>query len=301
MGGGLEGFLVDVSGFGESLRVVSGAGGVFEGSLLVPFGYGSGVVDAIVSVQPSGVYSGVSMVVMVDVVRLPLVFDVSKSGVLFSGSSALFMYSVVSDGVELDRCRVEAIGEDGRSVDYSLGGDGFVQVFIPLWRVSGVYDVKLVADPFEPWITGATVTRSFYVVNSMFAIFLGLGVIGAGLLLNRYYDKKPVDSFEESVQVLEPVSIPVDEVSVVTGAHSFSGLFLVALRIVERLTGVVMKPSDTLREYLGRVADGLGDRIGGLFRELVTRYERWLYGRPHESELERVEVLVAGLEEEDEV
>jgi len=74
---------------------------------------------------------------------------------------------------------------------------------------------------------------------------------------------------------------------------------LVALRVVERISGVVMAPSDTLREYLGRVADRLGVRVGGLFRELVLRYERWLYGRPSEPELERVEVLVAGLEEED--
>ena len=71
---------------------------------------------------------------------------------------------------------------------------------------------------------------------------------------------------------------------------------MVALRIVERLSGVVMAPSDTLREHLARVLGRVSGRFGELFSELVARYELWLYGGSHEVELGEVEVLVAELE-----
>jgi hypothetical protein len=298
-GVGLEDLHIHVRGFGKTAYLITGADGEFSYPFRVPLDHPENITRIAVTSGSGGVYSGVSDEALIQVVRLPLVFDVSESGVLFSGFPALFTYSVTGDGYELGRCRVTVVGEDGSSVDYSKEGSGLVQVFVPLWRATGSYNVRLVADPYEPWIKGATVMRSFYVVNSVLALFMGLGAIVAGLYLKHYFDtRKPDTRIEMPVPVVAPVEAPLAPPVFVHGG--FSGLFLAALRVVERLTGVVMLPSDTLREYLARITDRVGDRVGGLFRELVLRYERWLYGRPYEPDLQQVEALVASMEKDDE-
>ena len=292
-GEALPGFRVGLGGFGKKVSGLTGEAGMFSLSVLVPFDQSLGGYEVVVSSEPRGVFAGVSERVLVDVVRVPLELVVEPPGWVFSGFPARIRYRVVAGGVELDRCMVRVVGEDGSGVDYSIRGGGVIGLNVSLWRLGGEYGWRLVADPVEPWVSGAGASGCFHVVNTVVALLEAV-LAGVGVVYLRRYLIDRGSRVEVDAPVAEPVVEPVAEPVEPAG---FSGLFMVALRIVEGLSGVVMAPCDTLREYLGRVVGGFGGRLCGLFGELVARYELWLYGRPHEPELERVMVLVAGLEE----
>jgi len=293
--GGLKDISVDIVGFGAKESVVTDVGGVFNGSLMVSPEAKTGQTMVSVESSPVGVYRDVEERMVVEVLRLPLRLEVVEPGLVFSGLSVGYRYSVSAGGEPLNGCRVEVFGERASSVDYSVDGEGIARLYVPLLRVGGGYRWRVVADPVQPWINGASLSGEFSVVNSLFALFFtGVSAV-AVYSVWRYLDGRRVEVFEEVVPVVGSEVEPVVEPVAPTG---FSGLFLAALRVVEGLSGVVMLPSDTLREYMFRVVDRLGDRVGGLFRELVLRYEAWLYGRPSEAELEQVMVLVDGIEED---
>lgn len=294
---GLEGHHIVVTGFGRKRKALTGGDGYFELGIGLPFDQSLGRSQVYVSSLGLGVYAGVDECLNVSVSRLKLSLITEAPRFVFSGFGASMRYTVSAGGAGLNGCRVRVSGRDDVGLDYSQSGSGSVRLYVPLWRLGGDYGWRLVAEPDEPWINDGVVSGSFYVVNTVVIMF-SLGLLGTGgVYLKRYLNSRSGDTESLDEPVLKPVSMPVSESAMTKGG--FGGLFLAALRFVEALTGVSMKPSDTLREYLSRVLDGLGDRMGGLFSELVSRYERWLYDKPYEAELDEVEVLVAGLKEDE--
>ncbi|MBD3171175.1 DUF4129 domain-containing protein [Candidatus Bathyarchaeota archaeon] len=294
---GLNGNNIVVSGFGVSKQVVTRDDGYFELGLGVPFDHDLEWNIVLVESLGDGVYSGAEEFVNVSVIKKRLNINLDTSRWVFSGSGMPVHYTVSSDGVKLDGCRIRLISEEDVGLGYSQAGKGSVRVHIPLWRLGGDYNWRLEAKPKESWIRSGSVSGSFYIVNTV-VVMLSLGLLGAGgVYLKRNLGSRPDDMETPEETILTPVSETVCEPAISKG--SFSGLFLAALRFIEDITGLSMKPSDTLREYLSRVLDTLGERLGGLFSQLVSRYERWLYGRPKEPELEKVELLVSELEEDE--
>ena len=292
-GAGLPGFEIKLRIFGEDYGAVTDEGGGFGFDVNVPVDVPLGSAFVLVSSEPSGVYSGVLKRFSVNVVQLPLVLEVDSPGWVLSGFIGRLRVSLTAGGLPVDLCEIRLVGEDDGGVDYSVDGVGCVDVAVPLLRFSGDYAWRLVADPAEPWIGGASLSGGFYVVNTMSVLFSVACVGVLAYILGRRLRDIEVKVGGLVEPVVEPLSVPVAEPVPVS---SFSGLFLVALRIVERLSGVVMAPSDTLREHLARVLGRVSGRFGELFSELVARYELWLYGGSHEVELGEVEVLVAELE-----
>ncbi len=289
-GEGLPGFIIESRILGDLYGAVTGGGGGFGFDVDVPVDARLGSTSVLVSSEPSGVYSGVSKRLDVDVVRLPLVLEVDSPGWVLSGFVGRLRVSLTAGGVPVDRCELRLVGEDDGGVGVIVDGVGSVEVAVPLLRHSGDYEWRLVADTAEPWIGGASLRGGFYVFNTLSVLFAAACVGVSALILGRRLRGIGVGGLVEPV--VEPPRVPVAEPVPV----SFSGLFLAALRVVERLSGVVMAPSDTLREHLARV---LGRVSGGFvesFSELVARYELWLYGRSYDVELGEVEALVDEIE-----
>jgi len=294
---GLNGNNIVVSGFGVTKKVVTRDGGYFELGVSVPFDRDLGWNLVLVESIGYTVYSGAEEFANVNVIKKALNINLDTSRWVFSGSGVPVYYTVSSGGVDLNGCRVRLISEEDVGLDYSQEGTGSVRIHIPLCILSGDYSWRLEAKPKESWIRSGTVSGSFYVVNTVIVMLI-LGLLGAATVyLKRNLGSRIDDTKTPEETLITPVSEPVSKSATPKG--SFSTLFLTALRFIEDLSGLSMKPSDTLREYLIRVLDTLGERLAGLFNQIVSRYERWLYGRPHEPEFEKVELLVAGLKEDE--
>ncbi len=291
---GLSEFDVELSVFGGQYAAVTDDLGGFRFDVQVPVDVPLGSVSAFLSSKPSGVYSGVSKSYPVTVIQLPLSMEVDSPDWVLSGFLGRVRVSLTADGLPVNQCELRLVSPDDTGVVYSVNGVGSVGVAVPLFRLGGDYDWRLVADPAEPWIGGASLSGGFYVVNTIAVMFSAVCVAVLAYYVRRYSVTKK-GRVKEPLELVEPIAEPVAEPLV---ARSFSGLFQAALRIVERLSGVAMAPSDTLREYLTRVLSRFSGRFADLFSELVSRYELWLYGRPHEVELGEVEVLVSELEED---
>ena len=54
-------------------------------------------------------------------------------------------------------------------------------------------------------------------------------------------------------------------------------IYLEAVKIIEGMIEIAKKPSETIREFLGRVMDGLGERAA-IFEELSYMTEVAVYG-----------------------
>jgi hypothetical protein len=294
-GEGLSGFRLSMDSFNIQYSTLSDVLGEFSFDVVTPVDVPLGSVFIDVSSEPQGVYCGVMERLVVDVVQLPLTMEADIPEWVLSGFLGKVRVSLTAGGLSVDGCELRLVGEGDSRVAYSVDGAGSVGVVVPLFRLSGDYEWRLVADPTEPWISGASLSDSFYVVNTVAVLFSAACVAVLAYYVRRYFGSRKGRVVEIVEPVVAPVVVPVVEPVV---ANSFSGLFRVALRIVERLSGVVMAPSDTLHEYLTRVLSRFSGRFAELFNELVARYELWLYGRPHEVELGEVEVLVAELEED---
>jgi len=89
------------------------------------------------------------------------------------------------------------------------------------------------------------------------------------------YRRRRVQTVEGSVVPREsPAAAPV----VPSSLPWLSGLYLGAAELVGRVTGVRIRRSDTVREYLGAVKASLSGSDYGLFSGFSGLYERWFYG-----------------------
>lgn len=289
-GVGVPGSSVSILLDGTGISSVTDETGAFNARYMAPAALGE-TVNATISVAPSGVVSGVSESFILPVSRVPLSLVVDASSLVFSGGFAQLNCRVEAGGVELDGCQVRVDGVEDK-VGYSE--DGFVQIklYTDLGRVSGDSGFSVRATPVEPWIRGASFGGSFYVVSSIlvFGLALSIGVAAYYIYRNLNGDEYPdVDDLYVTPQAEDVIEAEP------TGVYA---LYAMALRVVFGITGLFLGRSETIREYLARIGEVLGGRVFELFRELSLLYERWLYGRPGEVGVERLEELVVAIEDE---
>ena len=224
---------------------------------------------------------------------MPLSLRVDASSLTLSGGFATLDCYVEADGVPLDGCRIRVTGEDIWS-SRTVNGSSTISIYTDLFRTKGEFPYTVTATPKEPWIGSASISGSFPVFSSLYVIgyFVLLGLLA---YYNHFKGKPRVDS-----PVIEPEILSVEKPvePVIVEPSSFSWLYHSVLRFIESLSGVVAKPSDTIREYLRRITNSLSDGVRQVFDELSLLYERWLYDRPFDVDVERVKVLVQQVKED---
>lgn len=250
-----------------------------------------------VSVDPKEVFSGVEDVFSLTVSKLPVLLVVEAPDFTLSGNKARISCYVESGGVPLDDCKVRVTG-DGIWLDRTVNGSASVSIFTDLFSSDVDYPVTITVTPKEPWIMSATYRGSLSVYSS-FALVWYFLLLGAVAYYNRFIHKpkEVVPEQRRGVPVMDPVIEPI-----VVDSRSFSSIFERVLMFVSSVSGVQMLETDTIREYLEKLGTVFSGRVFELFSSFSLWYERWLYGRPYDVDLDSVdELAVLVMEDSDEV
>jgi len=295
---------------GEPLcRTTTGRSGSFRCSMVVP--PGSAVGEATLSVQVEGIGTArtapAGRQATVSIQRATPTFDLPSDSVLilprlFHGDSSSIGLRAGLSGISLQGEVNSPLPQGpapvlvewaGQTIETTVMGGTFEsrlpRIGSALAVGPQVLSIRVVPD--EPWHEAATAESRFFVVN--------LYVLGAGLLLIALVwffvaaaAARRASTSGEALPVAVPVPVePSSAKSSIerrTGsswAHLVVEAYYSALRVVQRLVGLVQPPHMTMREYAAIVTQR-GARVARAFSSLTVLAEKALYGTRRSAENE---------------
>jgi len=283
----LPDFKIMITGFHSMIEAISGVDGGFSVDLAIPADAPSGYATVRVEALPNEVYGPASAELGLQVVRLPTELRVKAPSWIFSGGKIKVEGRVTVEDEPLRGCGIALkIGEEVVSTKSLEDGSFEARMDLPLAMFTSRHTYWITASPVEPWIEPSTVSRGIFVVNVFTLVggpvFLGVALVYAAKRIEWRPRRKREENEAES-EVDEPVLEA--EAPVEAKVESFEEIYRRAVELVSRITGSIMLPSQTIREYLGAVREDLGELGYGVFKSLSLLYEDWLYGIPLEPDL----------------
>ncbi|MFH2112165.1 MAG: DUF4129 domain-containing protein [Candidatus Bathyarchaeota archaeon] len=279
---------VSVRYLGSTHSVVSGNNGGFIVNLFTPEAAEEGLTQITVSSVAQGTVGPASAVHRVQVTRMPLEVAVEKPFLVFSGQDAVITGEVRSEGAPLQGCSVTIkMGEKVYDVFSDENGEFSIGCTTGVLTPSSRQTLEVVAAPREPWIQAKTLSSDFILINTVMAValpFLGFAAV------HRRRTAQPIAGtlMQQQAPVVEPVVY-----------HALPGLYIRAVELVSRVTGVRLQPSYTIREYLRAAKPGLVGSVYSIFAGISELYERWYYGgQRSEPSLEAAESTVEKLRDQ---
>lgn len=282
----LSGISVKVAVFRSVLMGTSGIDGRFSVETLVPSdSHENSSSIRFISVE-NGVYASATTAVNVTVVRLPLELVIDSPAWAVSGFPVKISGRALSGGAPVVNSSI--IVESGvGSIVTRTGDDGeFEANLIPsLVLGTETYPFVVKATPVEPWIRPSSVRVEVFMTNLITLVGGPVLLVAGGFYVSRNIRRRPRGrpEYREEPRVEEPIPVAVVPVAGVE-PEGMRGSYVYALGMVSTRTGVIPRPSSTLREYLSYVWDSLGE-VGQPFRALTMMYERWLYGKTSDLNL----------------
>jgi hypothetical protein len=267
-----------------------------EGFFLVHSTVGSwvslGAYKLVVIVDAEGVYAGVSQERSLLVSQFATEVDVSvpsflvlPAGVFVEGQVSSVRGPLAGALVTLE------LSSETIVVESSSEGWFNATLHVPLNLVlAGFQEVRVLVDPIEPWQALGEGRAGVFIVNpfNLGLIFAAFACMGAA-----FYMRMVRSSFKKSeglIEVSEVLGVnsvlerPIEEVGLPSRSGAkFEGVkrrvvsaYVRALRGIESVSGVVLLPEMTLREFLLAVEPKLND-ASKIFGDLTTLVEKVLY------------------------
>jgi hypothetical protein len=176
----------------------------------------------------------------------------------------------------------------------------------------GTDQLQVEVIPREPWNEPVIVTRNVFVVNVVncggLLVILAFLAIYVPIRLKKRFGRHPSKAAVPRPQPVEPVPVysakatsadPVEAVGEPTGKPRERILrwYLLALRLVQRITRVALRPDQTLREFTRETGAVLGP-VAQRLMEFTRTAERLLYSRhePTEEDAENAKALSQNIE-----
>ena len=278
-----------VEAFGQELRTRTRLDGSFELEFSVPEQAGEGWHNLTVRSLASGVYAPEEVSISVEVYRIPLEIRASSSRLAISGLvSAKVEGVVLAEGTPLGGVRVvvEGYGES-YSAETDYLGRFSVEVRPGPAAMTGTHSITLTAVPSEPWYETASAEVEVLTLN-LYATSL-LVALGS-LLLKRAWPVRGPAREEVRPEAPEPTAPTLARPTRPSELPEMYAVYQKAVEMVRAETGVDMRPSDTVREYLARTRGKLG-AAAEPFSELSMMLEEVVYGG-REPDLEKALLLL---------
>jgi hypothetical protein len=258
-----------------------------------------------VSVTPRGRYSGASENLAVNVSRLPIYIDSETTKlVVLPGTVRVSGRVYAGSGPVPDA--VVSIQSGGASVTARTARDGSftASVRTPLdLSLASQRGLTMTVTPAEPWYTSTEAKRPLFIVNPLgmellIAAMLALWILAdmGSLMRRREKTGVPRPQFVE-MPAVTPAAAPGPRLTGIKGR--IISAYRAGLEAVERLSGISLGPSATLREFLKTAALPTPAAIRQ-FAELTAIAEITLYSprRLSEDTAARAEKIAAGIKEE---
>jgi hypothetical protein len=157
----------------------------------------------------------------------------------------------------------------------------------------GTQGITLQVQPQEPWNAPLTSTKNIFLINYVTLVLILAVLVALAVYLPRRFKKwfavQPAKKVKIPGLVL-PVPAPLSESKSAISpkaqdsagppaetANSVSYWYRIALKLVQGITNLMLKPHQTLREYGTEASTALGP-AGKYFMELTYLLEKRLYG-----------------------
>lgn len=157
----------------------------------------------------------------------------------------------------------------------------------------GSQELRVSVTPREPWHRASSLATGLLLINPVnivgLAIILAIPVFFGAHWLRRRAVRAPATPRPQPVPALVRTESPPRQAKPAQpearGAPDavLIALYRGVLKLVQRLTAVVLRPSHTLREFAQECAPRLGP-LAGYFQEFTLMIERLLYSRHHPSQ-----------------
>jgi hypothetical protein len=192
------------------------------------------------------------------------------------------------------------IAEEVKPYEPSPIDEGYFETHFDLgmnWSLLGILTLNIRVEPQEPWNAPLTLKTNIFVIN-----FINLGILLVILAalgtflprqLRKWYAARPQKIMQPRLSVKEtalPASVSIrrgqgaGETWIETPEEPGNTLlhwFYKVVELVQKITGVILKPDQTLREFDRQSSPKLGP-LAGYFHDLVMVIEKALYSR-HKS------------------
>ncbi len=272
---------------------------VFAWKIALPADTAVGVHLITVSAVPDGRYGPVVAAINLTVAKsIPVVITVNTPVVVFIPGSFTVRGKLTSAIGPLPQADI-AIMFEGRKVDAVSGNDGSFTALIRSKMGFGLFgsqSMQITVAPNAPWQTIVITSHnvfSVYVLNC--GIFL-LVLVFLGIILPRRFKfriklgtrtrlPQGTSAATAAVSIIagpvvgEEVLLDVIGGEVNTPAGRLFHWYRIVIRLVQRVSGLHLKPNQTLREYINNTGQATG-AAGSVFLEFTLVVEKVLYS-PH--------------------
>jgi len=244
--------------------------GFFKTMLYTPEDIPEGEYSLRIEAPAWRIFAPAEVKVKIPVQRLPLNITLQPPTVILAGFTSTLRGKLYSH--EEFNITVKAVFT-GQAYTTRSSGEFSLNLSTPLTVFSGYQSYEVYVSPDPPWYRGTALEGSILVINPI-TVLAPFGLASAlTLRLSRREGLEPKDvGFKESLQ--KQASVKGYFVS--SELEWIIDMYWQAVVIVSRLTGVEMKPSMTMREYL----EATGSRLNGLgagFKVLTIAAEKALY------------------------
>jgi RNAse (barnase) inhibitor barstar len=268
---------VKVSWVGSVLDVKLREDGRFEARLNTPGDIPDGKYTLRVNTPASGVFAPSAAALTVTVERIPVNVTLNVPGFALAGLGALLRGSF-SSGDERLNATVKAYFA-GQEYAVESNGDFAIRLSAPLTLLSGYQTFKVRVTPSDPWFSDAAYEGSILVVNPLTVLApIGILIALAVKVLGRR-----ASAAIESLAGVAAAEVKREETPGMAESYFVTeefrwlmDLYWEAAVLVGEMTGVVLEPHMTMREFLSAAAPKLG-KLYWCLETLTSAAERALY------------------------
>ena len=264
-GAPLAGYSLTAGISGEDQSAVTDQAGMFSLTMEVPANASTGTATILFSAPADGPVAPLSNSSTLDVVRLLPLVTVGALPLSVVGIGATVDGEASVNGTPLQGARVFVTGAGvNASTVTDAGGRFSLDVVPPLTTPSGALSLAVAVYPQQGWAASARTEAGLPVVNPATLLLPALGALLLGFAVTRRRRRA------------EEVAPPA-----VSPAERPDSVYMEAVGVAERATGVRLRPHHTIREYLRLVKEGL--RGFESFQRISFIQEALLYGPGNED------------------
>lgn len=275
----VSGIRVTVAAFGFARSLtLSGLEG--EITLKVPESAVDGLYKVVARSEPNGTVGPAEAAAELVVSRIALKVEKVEAPALSLAPLPLQLKVCVSspNGTLPGRYRVEAALLGARAEAEAGGECAELMLTPPLLSPTGPARLEVTVTPLDPRFKPASSSAEVRLLNLLLLAFSAALLVPAALRLRRGFGReveapppKPVEAAQP-----EPEAKPVPYSESLRPADPAILEYVLAVRAVEKATGVLLKPSHTISEYLEAVKGKLGPALNH-FKYLSKLAEARLY------------------------
>jgi hypothetical protein len=276
---------VELSAFGLHTSTVPDGSGYFSFLVSAPAGQPAGQAQLTVSTHANGTVAPSSASVTVLVTRLMPSTSLAVPSFAVVGIPLRISGQVSINGTGLAGASVLGLSK-AFGINTTTDTLGFFSSYasIPLTVPTGYFTVTLGVYPGKSWASAGEASATLFVLNPATLLFPGFGALFVIAAVARGRRRaQAVSGLEEEGGAAAPETRHEAE-AVPAAQPSLLHLYIQALRLAERATGVTQSPSQTLREYLSLVRGRL--RGYESFQYISLALEAQLYGEGASPEVE---------------